>query len=170
MPQTTKTTGSTRAGSKSTRTKGAATKSAAPQTKAAASKPSKAKGLQNGQSTKDLVLDKAGQGVELAKANKGRVLATAAGVAAVAAAGVAAKKFLGKSDNGFSKIYLVAPNDDGWEVKAKGASQASGRFATKEEALEAARELAHKAAPSKLVIHRADGSEERSHTYGEPVA
>src|SRR5690606_393558 len=55
-------------------------------------------------------------------------------------------------------VYRVEPHPDGWAVKKEGAAQASSVHRTKKEALSAGRSLAKAHAPSRLVVHRADGS------------
>ena len=98
----------------------------------------------------------------------GKVLATAAGVAAATAAGVVAVKKL--RGNGAAKdltVYHVLPTDGGWSVKMEGADRASSKHETKKEALETARELVKSREPSQLVIHRLDGTIQDAHTYRE---
>lgn len=67
------------------------------------------------------------------------------------------------------KVYDVSPGDDGWGVKARGASRASGRFDTKAEAVERGKELA-RAQEGRLVIRKQDGTiqEERTYTKKDP--
>jgi len=67
------------------------------------------------------------------------------------------------------KTYDVSPGDEGWGVKARGASRASGRFDTKAEAVQRGRELA-KDQQGRLVIRKQDGTvqEERTYTKKDP--
>ena len=95
--------------------------------------------------------------------SKGKVLAAAAGVAAAAAVGYATLRNGSKSRT----TYHLLPNDEGWEIRAEGADRATKKFDTKDEALDAARDLARNAEPSQLIIHRTDGTVSTSHTYGE---
>lgn len=96
---------------------------------------------------------------------KGRVLATAAGVAAATAAGVVAvRKMKGDKEQPL-KVFHVLPANDGWSVKAEGAQRAASTHSTKKEALDAARELVKSKEPSQLIIHRLDGSVQDAHTY-----
>lgn len=64
-------------------------------------------------------------------------------------------------------VYRVAPREDGWAVEREGAQQASSRHGTKREALAAGRKLAKANAPSRLVVFRADGSEQDTTAYGD---
>lgn len=91
----------------------------------------------------------------------GRIIA---GVAAAAAttgiAAVAAKKLMAPKS-----VFHVSSDGDGWAVTSEGGGRAVSRHGTKKEAVAAARELAHGESPSRLVIHRSDGSVQRSHDY-----
>lgn len=97
-------------------------------------------------------------------ANKTKIIA---GVAAAAAttglAALAAKK---KATPAVA--YHVTADGDGWRVKGEGAKNAVSRHPTKKQAVSAARDLAHAKAPSRLVIHKQDGTIQRTHEY-EPV-
>lgn len=75
----------------------------------------------------------------------------------------AAKKAAGR------KVYHVAPHDDGWKVEAEGASRATSVHSTKEEALNAGRELAKSQVPSQIVVFKKDGSVQTEYTYDEDV-
>lgn len=93
--------------------------------------------------------------------NKTKIIA---GVAAAAATtGIAA--FAAKRRTAAAVIYHVTPDGDGWSVKGEGAKGAVSRQPTKKEAVSAAREVAQANAPSRLVIHRQDGSIQRAHEY-----
>lgn len=61
-------------------------------------------------------------------------------------------------------VYDVAPGENGWGAKARGAQRASGRFDTKKEAVERDRELASKQ-KGRLVIHKQDGTIQEERTY-----
>jgi hypothetical protein len=91
-----------------------------------------------------------------------KVAAAAVGVAAVAAAGVAVAR---AARSGRRDILRVTPRGERWEVRVEGNKNPSKVFDTKEEAVAAAREMAHRRLPSELVIHRADGSEQDHHSY-----
>lgn len=93
--------------------------------------------------------------------NKTKIIA---GVAAAAATtGIAA--FAAKKRTAAAVVYHVTPDGDGWSVQGEGAKGAVSRHPTKKEAVSAAREVAQASAPSRLVIHRQDGSIQRSHEY-----
>lgn len=64
-------------------------------------------------------------------------------------------------------VYRVVPREGGWAVEREGAKQASSVHTTKKEALVAGRMLARQHAPSRLVILRADGSEQETVEYEE---
>ena len=67
---------------------------------------------------------------------------------------------------GGATVYRVEPHPDGWAVRKEGVAQVSSVHGTKREALSAGRALAKAHAPSRLVVHRADGSEQDTTEYG----
>lgn len=90
-------------------------------------------------------------------------VATAVGVtAAVVALAAVVRK---RTSGGKRTVFHLEPDDEGWCLTIEGEGKVEARFDTKEDGLEAARELAHQASPSELVIHRADGSEQDRHRY-----
>lgn len=93
-----------------------------------------------------------------------KILAATAGVAAVTGvAGVAARRM--RNHNGTHlPVYRVVPDGDAWVVDAEDGSGAK-RYETKRQALSSGRSLARSHAPSRLVIHRADGTIQRQHSY-----
>ena len=97
-------------------------------------------------------------------------IVTAAGVAA-ATAGIAVAATRGKARKGEEEgadgvaVYHVLPRGEGWALEGEGAERAASRHDTKKEAVARGRELARSAAPSRLVIHGADGKIQRSHGY-----
>ena len=80
------------------------------------------------------------------------------GVAAVNEAEAAA-------GNGGEPTLEVVPREDGWAVQVAGASRATSVHATKEEAVERARALAADRAPSRLVVHKKDGTVQDEISY-----
>lgn len=119
-----------------------------------------------------VVRDAVGDSVELVsdevRSHPGRSAAAALGVALLGAAGItAAYRFL-RRPNGAATLHVEPDGDDGWMIRDGGSSAAASSFGTKREALRAARAAAADAAPSQLVIHRADGSVSRDHRY-EPI-
>ncbi len=96
-------------------------------------------------------------------------VATGLGAAAAAAAGVVAIRKLraARKDAASMSVYHLEPREEGWKLTLEGALGAEAHFETKEEGLAAARELAGEQAPSQLVVHRADGSEQSRHQYDE---
>lgn len=175
MSQTkTSSTGSKRTGSKTRTNSSSSTSTAqtsAPQRSASSksttktSTPQRSRGTKNGKSRLAKLTE------SLPELTTGRGLATAAGVAVAAAAGVAAaKKLRGNGRSSKSKdltTFRVTPNGDGWQIKVEGQDKPKSKFETKKEALEAARDLAHKEVPSQLVVHRQDGTVQDSYRYEE---
>ena len=102
------------------------------------------------------------------KSSKGPSKAKVASLAAAGVAGIAgiaaALHYLRRDSKGRAKLHVVA-RDAEWHVTAEGKDDPVERFSTKEEAVEAGRKAAQKAAPSDLIIHRLDGSVMRSHSY-----
>lgn len=92
---------------------------------------------------------------------KKAVIGAAAGAAAATAVGFAAVKMKNRRPT----VFHVRPADDGWTLGEDGAASPSSRHDTKREAVNAARELAVSSAPSRLVIHRRDGSVQKEHSY-----
>lgn len=96
----------------------------------------------------------------------GRSAATALGVALVGAAGVtAAFRYLRHTNGVTTTLHIVPDGEEGWRVENEQAPHAVSSFGTKREALRAGRAAAADSAPSRLIIHRADGSISRSHRY-----
>ena len=62
-------------------------------------------------------------------------------------------------------VYHVVPREDGWAVAKEGAERATSTHATKKEAVEAGRTLATAKAPSRLVVHKQDGTIQDTFTY-----
>jgi hypothetical protein len=83
---------------------------------------------------------------------------------AVAAAGVDAVRRRRQAKQ--RTTYHVVPSNDRWEVRGEGAQRASSVHETKRQAVAAARELARGKEPSKLVVHRLDGTVQDSFVYG----
>jgi len=65
--------------------------------------------------------------------------------------------------------FHVAPHEDGWKVAAEGVKTPASVHATKDEALTAAREIAKKAEPSQVVVHRMDGTIQTQFGYGDEL-
>jgi hypothetical protein len=65
------------------------------------------------------------------------------------------------------RVWRVSRRGDSWQVKRDGATRATKSFATKDEALDAAMELARANSPSRVVLHGVDGTVERETEYGE---
>ena len=64
-------------------------------------------------------------------------------------------------------VYHVVPHDEGWAVEKEGASRASSVHGNKKEAVGAGRDLAKGSEPSRLVVHRQDGTIQDNFSYGE---
>jgi hypothetical protein len=67
--------------------------------------------------------------------------------------------------NGDEPTLEVVPREDGWAVQVAGASRATSVHATKEEAVERARELAADRAPSQLVLYKKNGTVQDTIAY-----
>ncbi len=62
------------------------------------------------------------------------------------------------SASGTRTVYTVSAHERGWAVQRAGAERATSVHATKKEALVDARRTARAQAPSRLVVHNADGA------------
>ena len=62
-------------------------------------------------------------------------------------------------------VYSVVAREEGWAIEKQGADRAVSVHATKEEALDRARELAGQHRPSELVVHRKDGTVQDTVVY-----
>lgn len=70
-------------------------------------------------------------------------------------------------DAGIQAIYYVVARDEGWVVGKEGMDQPIKIYPTKEDALEEARVLANKHAPSRLHVYKKDGTIQDTFTYGD---
>jgi hypothetical protein len=98
-----------------------------------------------------------------------RVVAAGAAAAAAAAAVVGKKVFGGRGDGARvanATVYHVTPDGEEWAVQAENSERASSKHKSKREAVTAGRKLAGNQKPSRLVVHRADGTIQRQHAYG----
>lgn len=66
-------------------------------------------------------------------------------------------------------VYHVAPHEDGWKIALEGQKAPASVHPTKEAALTAAREIAKAAEPSRVVVHRMDGTIQTQFAYGDDV-
>lgn len=64
-------------------------------------------------------------------------------------------------------VFHLVPEGDDWAVRQEGEDEDMSRRGTKAEALDEARSLAHAREPSRVVVHRADGTIQTSYSYGE---
>ncbi len=64
-------------------------------------------------------------------------------------------------------VYHLLPKDDKWSIRQEGQDKDSSVQDTKTAALDAARKLAQSNEPSRLVVHRADGTIQTSYNYGD---
>ena len=93
---------------------------------------------------------------------KTKVLGAGA-MAAAAAVGVGVA--VSRRSNAPPTLFHVRPAGDGWTVSKDGDKQAASTHGTKKEALSAGRKLASSKAPSTLVLHYADGREQKRVSY-----
>lgn len=91
--------------------------------------------------------------------------AAAMGVVAAGAGIAAALVRYWRGSRVAAKLHVMADGDRGWTVREEGSAQPIGTYGNKREAVSAARTVAAESAPSRLVIHRSDGSVSRSHRY-----
>jgi poly(hydroxyalkanoate) granule-associated protein len=66
-----------------------------------------------------------------------------------------------------TSVYHLLPKEDQWAVRREGEDRNLRVLDTKREALDVAREIAQAHEPSRLVVHRADGTIQDSFNYGE---
>lgn len=66
-------------------------------------------------------------------------------------------------------VYHVAPHEEGWQVGIEGQAAPASVHPTKEAALNAAREIAKAAEPSRVVVHRMDGTIQNQFGYGDDL-
>ena len=64
-------------------------------------------------------------------------------------------------------VYHLVSDDEGWAIKQEGYEEAVSAHGTKNEALEAGRMLAQQTVPSRLVVHKQDGTIQTSYSYDE---
>lgn len=65
------------------------------------------------------------------------------------------------------RVWRVSRHGKRWTVKRDGAVRAMKTFGSKDEARAAATRVARANAPSRVVVHRADGTVQRETEYGE---
>lgn len=65
------------------------------------------------------------------------------------------------------RYHVVPRPDGGWQVLKEGTSRFSAQAATKKQALEKARWLALRHAPSQVLVHGRDGRIQDESTYGD---
>lgn len=92
-----------------------------------------------------------------------KVMGAAGAVAAAAAAAVGVA--VARRKNAEPEVYRVRSTPDGWVVSVDGGGEPLSTHGTKKEALSAARKTAGERAPSTLVLHYADGREQKRLTY-----
>ncbi len=113
------------------------------------------------------------KGAELARSmaerlpdlNKKNVAAAVGVAAAVVAGAVGVRAFRRKGNSKEESIFSLRQDGDSWILELEGASSPTATFETKQEGLDAARQLAHDSAPCELVIYRTDGSLQDRHSY-----
>lgn len=64
------------------------------------------------------------------------------------------------------RVWRVSRHDGSWQVRRDGATRATRISSEKQAAVAAAKRVARSNAPSRVVIHRADGSVEDQTDYG----
>ena len=97
------------------------------------------------------------------KVVRGMGLATAAELRALADRVEALEA--GAPAAGGNRVLHLLPDAGGWALREEGSKRNLTTHGTKKEALKAAREAAQASAPSRLVIHRADGTVQDQVSY-----
>ena len=92
-----------------------------------------------------------------------RTLAAGAVGIAAAAAGVMAAARRRQGDD--MRAFHVLPQGEGWVVREENKKRAASAHDRKKDAIRAGREIASDRRPSCLVVHKADGTISRTHTY-----
>ena len=64
-------------------------------------------------------------------------------------------------------VFHLVPEGENWAVRREGDEEDVSQHRTKAAALEAARGLAHAHEPSRIIVHRADGTIQTSYSYGD---
>ena len=62
-------------------------------------------------------------------------------------------------------VYHVTKDGDEWVVKKEGSERASSRHDTKPGAVKAGKQFAENKRPSRVVIHKADGTIQEGHRF-----
>lgn len=91
--------------------------------------------------------------------NSKKIMGAAGAAAAATAVGIAAATIKNRKPT----VLHVKPSDDAWVLAVEGKDGTS--YDTKRAAVQAGRELADSKAPSRLVIHRRDGTIQKQHSY-----
>jgi hypothetical protein len=63
------------------------------------------------------------------------------------------------------EVYHLVPKGEGWTIRREGKDNDISLHDRKASALEAARGIAHAHEPSRVVVHRADGTVQTSYSY-----
>lgn len=101
-------------------------------------------------------------------ADKTRIAAAGAGVVALAGLAAAVKvwrtrRTASRTDD--PAVVHVTPDGEGWVVQVEHLDNGAVHFETKRDAVREGRTFARDHAPSRLVIHRQDGTVQRQHAY-----
>ena len=64
-------------------------------------------------------------------------------------------------------VFHLVPQDEQWALRLEGKDVNVSTHRTKQVALDAGRALAHAFEPSRIVVHRADGTIQTSYDYGD---
>lgn len=86
-------------------------------------------------------------------------------VAALSAEIAAASRNTAKQAAQDVDVFHLLPKDEDWTVRLEGTEEDLSVHDTKDAALVAAREIAHARQPSRLVVHRSDGTIQTSYSY-----
>ena len=61
--------------------------------------------------------------------------------------------------------YHLLPRGEGWTIRMEGSDENLSLHETKNAALDAARDIAHAHLPSRLIVHRTDGTIQTTYSY-----
>lgn len=61
--------------------------------------------------------------------------------------------------------YHLLPRGEGWTIRLEGSDENLSLHETKNAALDAGRDIAHAHLPSRLIVHRADGTIQTTYSY-----
>lgn len=64
------------------------------------------------------------------------------------------------------KTWFVKPHERGWQILADGARRATAVTDRKNDAVKGAKDIARRNEPSRVVVHKQDGTVQNEFSYG----